>query len=48
MKKAVITLMMLTASATAFAKGGAHLDQQKWIVTCSNSLQSKKKVLPLS
>jgi len=29
MKKAVITLMMLTASATAFAKGGAHLDQKK-------------------
>ncbi|EMD1212590.1 hypothetical protein VQD75_003594 [Vibrio alginolyticus] len=29
MKKAVLTLMMLTASATAFAQSGAHLDQQK-------------------
>lgn len=29
MKKAVITLMMLTASATAFAQGGVHVDQQK-------------------
>ncbi|EGR0803863.1 hypothetical protein EX462_19635 [Vibrio alginolyticus] len=28
MKKAVLTLMMLTASATAFAQSGAHLDQQ--------------------
>ncbi|EPJ0713529.1 hypothetical protein ACS8UU_004401 [Vibrio parahaemolyticus] len=29
MKKALIILMMLTASATAFAQSGAQLDQQK-------------------
>jgi hypothetical protein len=29
MKKNVIILMMLTASATAFAQGGVQLDQKK-------------------
>lgn len=29
MNKAAITLMMLTASATALVQSGVHLDQQK-------------------
>lgn len=53
MKKAVITLMMLTAYCLLLPllhlhKVASMLISKKWIVTCSNFLQSKKKALPLS